>query len=185
MTLLMKILPIIYFSLTILLLAACEHDNTDRWKFRKYSDNTRTPKLARDIFANRQWDLSEESHALALLDSLNAKEIEARPFYFKVVTLTYAKSDGSFSEGLGNAGYDYVKDNTSEFLNYFIGDNSFTKDDLKIWANIILLELSISAEDNLQQGILNYIKELKSKKLSTEQTAVLDEFCLLLKTTQQ
>ena len=181
----MKKLTLTYSVLVILLFAACEHDITDRWKFRKYSDNATTPKLARDIFANRQWDLSEDSQALSLLDSLNAKEIEARPFYFKVVTLTYAKSDGYFSEGLGNAGYDYVKDNTSEFVNYFIGDNSFSKEDLKTWAKIILLELSISAEENLQKGISNYIKELKSKKLSTEQTAVLDEFCSLLKTTQQ
>lgn len=181
----MKKLTLIYFVLVILLLAACERENIDRWKFSKYSDNTRTPKLARDIFAKRAWDLSEESQALALLDSLNATETDARPFYFKVVTMTYAKSDGSFSEGLGNAGYNYVKDNTSEFINYFIGDNSFTKEDLKTWAKIILLELNISAEDNLQQGISNYIKELKSKKISTKQTAVLDEFCLLLKTTEQ
>ncbi|MFM7859279.1 MAG: hypothetical protein ACKO96_47005, partial [Flammeovirgaceae bacterium] len=72
--------------------------------FDNFIADKRTPKLAKDIYLDNDWNLSNDIEALALLDSLTAKNKTSRPFYFKVVTKTYKKSDGYFSEGLGLAG---------------------------------------------------------------------------------
>jgi len=84
--------------------------------FDKYLNDPRTPKLAKDIYLDKKWDLNSDTEALALLDSLTAKGKSARPFYFKVVTKTNKKSDGYFSEGLGLAGYEFIENTLKNFL---------------------------------------------------------------------
>src|SRR5699024_1246547 len=80
--------------------------------FDNFIADKKTPKLAKDIYLDNDWNLSNDNKALALLDSLTAKNKTSRPFYFKVVTKSYKKSDGYFSEGLGLAGKEYVENNT-------------------------------------------------------------------------
>jgi hypothetical protein len=77
--------------------------------FDEFIADKKTPKLAKDIYLDNDWNLRNDNEALALLDSLTAKNNQSRPFYFKVVTKTYLKSDGYFSEGLGLAGKEYVE----------------------------------------------------------------------------
>ena len=131
--------------------------------FDNFIANKRTPNLAKDIYLDNEWNLSNDTEALALLDSLTAKNKSSRPFYFKVVTKTYKKSDGYFSEGLGLAGKEYVENNTIEFISNFDNKNCFTDDDLKTWADIVILEFSISGEGEYDKPIIDdYIKKLKS-----------------------
>jgi hypothetical protein len=129
----------------------------------KFIADKKTPKLAKDIYLDKDWNLSKDNEALALLDSLTAKNKPSRPFYFKVVTKTYQKSDGYFSEGLGLAGKEYVESNTKEFISNFDNKNCFTDSDLTTWADIVILEFSISGEGEYDKPIIdNYIKKLKS-----------------------
>src|ERR1044071_4398044 len=71
----------------------------DRWGFKKYLTDPKTPQLAKDIF-NNNWKLNDDE-PLEFLGYLHGKDKQARPFYFRVVTNTYSKADGAYAEGLG------------------------------------------------------------------------------------
>ena len=151
--------------------------------FDKLIADKKTPKLAKDIYLNNEWNLNNNNEALALLDSLTAKNKTSRPFYFKVVTMTYKKSDGYFSEGLGLAGKEYIENNTKEFIANFDNKDCFTDNDLTTWADIVILEFSISGEGEYDKPIIDdYIKKLKSncKSSSPIQKVNINKFGLTL-----
>ncbi len=161
-----------------------EYKQYYNYDFDKFINDPKTPKLAKDIYLDKDWDLRNERESLALLDSLTAKDQYSRPFYFKVVTKTKKKSDGYFSEGLGLAGKEYVENNTKEFVSYFDNKDCFTDKDLATWAEIIMLEFSIIGEDGNNKPIVdNYIKKLKvnCKDCSITQKETINKFGLKLK----
>ena len=128
--------------------------------YDKYFKDPKTSKLAKAIFENKDWSLNDDN-VLSFLDSLTANDIESRPFYFRIVTNSYKKADGYYSEGLGNAGKEYVENNTKEFLSYFDNKNCFEINDLQIWVGIVMLEFSLLAENMNDQNLMdNYIKAL-------------------------
>lgn len=142
------------------------------------------PKLAMNIYLDNDWNLSNDNEALALLDSLTAKNENSRPFYFKVVTKTYNKSDGYFSEELALAGKEYIENNTKEFISYFDNKSCFTDNDLITWAKIVILEFSISGEGEYDKPIIDdYIKILESncRDCTVTQKENIDKFGLNLK----
>jgi len=147
--------------------------------FDDFIADNKTPKLAKAIYLDKDWNLSNDREALALLDSLTAKNKTSRPFYFKVVTKTYKKADGYFSEGLGLAGKEYIEMHTKEFIANFDNKDCFTEGDLTTWAKIVMLEFSISGE-----GEDDYIKKLQSncRNCSPVQKENLDKFGLALET---
>jgi len=160
-----------------------EYKEFHQCDFDIFLNDPNTPKLAKDIYLDKEWNLSNDTEALALLDSLTAKDKSARPFYFKVVTKTKKKSDGYFSEGLGYAGYNYVLNNTQEFALYF-ENKCHTDNDLATWADIVIMEFSISGEGSYDKPIVDdYIKKLKSncKDCSTTQKETINKFGLTLK----
>lgn len=149
--------------------------------FDKFVNDPKTPKLAKDIYLDKKWDLNNDTEALALLDSLTAKDILARPFYFKVITKTKKKSDGYFSEGLGLAGFEFIEKHTKDFASYFDNKKCFTDNDLETWADIVILEIGISDEG--KKIVDNYIQQLNSncKDCSTTQKETINKFGLTLK----
>jgi len=152
--------------------------------FDKFLNNPKTPKLAKDIYLDKEWNLNNDTEALALLDSLTAKDKTSRPFYFKVVTKTKKKSDGYFSEGLGLAGYEFIGSHTQEFASYFDNKQCHTDNDFATWADIVIMEFSISGEGSYDKPIVDdYIKKLKSncKDCSTAQNETINKFGLTLK----
>lgn len=141
------------------------------------------PEIAKDIYLDHEWNLNNDNEALALLDGLTAKDISLRPFYFKVVTKSVKKSDGYFSEGLGNAGYNYVLNNTEEFASFFDSRQCHTESDLETWADIVMLELGIISEDDYDKPIVeHYIKKLQSNcnNCSATQKETINKFSLAL-----
>jgi hypothetical protein len=58
----------------------CNFDNFIAYK--------KTSKLAKDIYLDNDWDLSKDNEALALLDSLTAKNKTSKPFYTNYVYKT-------------------------------------------------------------------------------------------------
>lgn len=150
--------------------------------FENFIADKKTPKLAKEIYLDNEWDLNNDTEALALLDSLTSKNKSSRPFYFKVVTKSYKKSDGYFSEGLGLVGKEYVENNTQEFIANFDNKDCFTANDLTTWAKIAMLEFSMDGEGD-NKIIDDYIKKLKSNCIncSPAQQENLNKFALALK----
>ena len=161
-----------------------EYKEFHQCDFDKFLNDPKTPKLAKDIYLDKEWNLRNDTEALALLDSLTAKDKTSRPFYFKVVTKSEKKSDGYYSEGLGYAGYNYVLNNIKEFASYFDNKQCHTDNDLATWADIVIMEFGISGEGSYDKPIVdNYIKKLKSncKDCSTAQKETINKFGLTLK----
>lgn len=149
----------------------------DRWHFRKYLDDPNTPQLAKDIF-NNKWKLKDDE-PLDFLSELHGEDKEARPFYFRVVTNSYKQADGAFAEGLGNAGYEYVKSYPNEFSNYFVGQDAFSDKDLQIWADIVMLEFGIISENEYDEPLVkNYLDSIRKscKVCSVQQKEVIEKF---------
>jgi hypothetical protein len=150
---------------------------TDRWNFKMYLYDPKTPRLAKDIF-NNKWKLKDDE-PLEFLAKLHGRDKEARPFYFRVVTNSYKQSDGAYSEGLGNAGYEYVKNYPNEFSGYFIDKNAFTEIDLQTWADIVMLEFQIISEDEYDKALVKtYLETVRKncKDCSVQQKAVIERF---------
>jgi hypothetical protein len=121
---------------------------------------------------------------LPLLDSLTARNINSRPFYFKVVTKSEKKSDGYYSEGLGYAGFNYVLNHTQEFASFFDNKKCHPDKDLATWVDIVSLEINLNSEgDDYKLLVDDYLKNLKSKcqNCTTNQKETINKFGLLLK----
>jgi hypothetical protein len=156
----------------------------DLCNFNKYLNDTKTSKLAKAIFNDKDWSLSDDK-VLNFLDSLTAKDKSARPFYFRVVTNSYKKSDGYYSEGLGLSGKEYVENNTLEFLDHFENKECFTDKDLETWADIVLLEFSLADEKMYDKPFVkDYCNKLNTNcnKCTASQKETLDKFSKALKT---
>lgn len=154
-----------------------QNQNGDRWHFKKYLNDPSTPQLAKNIF-NNNWKLKGEE-PLNYLEKLHGQDKEARPFYFRVVTNSKAQADGAYSEGLGNAGYEYVQSYPDEFSNYFLGQDAFTDQDLKTWADIVISEFEIIGENEYDKPLIkNYLEGVgkNCKDCSAQQKDILEKF---------
>jgi hypothetical protein len=152
--------------------------------FDNFIADKKTPKLAKDIYLDKDWNLSNDSEVLGLLDSLTAENKLSRPFYFKVVTKSYKKSDGYYSEGLGYTGKKYVENNTREFITHFDNKECFTDSDLTTWADIVMLEFSLIADNEFDESLIdNYTNQLNTncKSCSETQKETLKKFNSILK----
>ena len=149
--------------------------------FEEILADKRVPQLAKDIYFNRDWSLSRDNDVLSLLDSLQARDKKSKAFYLKVVTKSYDKSDGFYSEVLGSVGKEYLEQHTVEFIAYFDNSSCFTREDLMTWTKIVILEFSIVAEENDKRTIVkSYIKLLKSnvKNCTALQKENMNAFCV-------
>ena len=156
---------------------------SDPCNFNAMATDKDISELARNIYFNREWSLENDNEAQALLDSLQARNKSSRAFYFKVVTKSYEKSDGYYSEALGYLGKEYISNNTAEFIAFFDNSSCFTRADLMTWTKILIGEFSIIAEENDKRTIVkNYIKYLKSntKNCTALQQANMKAFCVEL-----
>jgi hypothetical protein len=98
-----------------------------------------------------------------------------------VVTKSYEKSDGYYSEVLGYLGKEYIANNTAEFIAFFDNSSCFTRADLMTWTKILIGEFSIIAEENDKRTIVkSYIKLLKSnvKNCTALQKENMNAFCV-------
>jgi len=159
-------------------LILANNSSLDPCNFEKYFKDVKTPKLAKTIYLNKEWNLNDDIEVLSLLDSLTADDKGSRPFYFKVVTISESKCDGYYAEGLGLAGKEYVENNTKEFLNNF-NTNCFSDQDLEIWEGIVLLELGLAEDDTKGKRVIhNYIKILNEHCIdcTADQKSTLKKF---------
>jgi hypothetical protein len=139
--------------------------------------NPDIPQLAKDIFKEK-WKLKDDE-PLQFLKQLDSKDKTSKAFYFKVITNAAKQADGSFAEGLGSAGYNYVKRHPSEFTTYFIGKYKFSEADLDSWVDITMTELQYIEEpkygDSLIQDYLDSIN-INCKNCTKDQKEVVTKF---------
>jgi len=151
--------------------------------FDKLLKDPKTPKMATELYHNT-YKLKDDE-PLDLLENLYSKDVLKRWFYFRVITNSYKISDGSYSEGLGSAGKDYIENKTCEFATYFDNKECFTDKDLETWADIALLEFEIEGESDSgydKKIVVNYNKKIKEKCINAtvNQKETIDKFCKLL-----
>ncbi len=147
-----------------------------------YLNDPKTPELAKKIFRKQNWNLNDFD-VLNFLDSLDTNK-PSRFFYFKVVTNSYSKADGYYSEGLGLFGKNFIEANTKKFTSYFDNKKCFTDQDLRDWAGITMLEIGLLADNDYTDTLLTgYIKKLERNcsNCSQIQKATLQKFIEHLK----
>jgi len=152
--------------------------------FEKLLKDPKTPKMAIELYYNTYELKGDEP--LDLLENLESKDKLKRWFYFRVITNSYKISDSSYAEGLGEIGEEYIKNKTQEFASYFDNKECFTDKDLETWADISMLDFSISGQINdsvYEKTIVsNFNKKLKNncKNCMTSQKETIDKFSKVL-----
>ena len=132
--------------------------------------------LTRSIAEDRPFSLSNDTLALALLDSMNngASE-ETRCFYFWVVSRSLKRSDGYYSEGVGVAGTSYLFERPSEFISSW--SVCLTTEERHRWIYYLAAEQSITSEGFPVDSVLAIYRDSLdqvTKNLPTELTAARD-----------
>jgi hypothetical protein len=94
-----------------------------------------------------------------IMDSLLAKKIEDRKFYFKVYAKILDNADGALAEVVGIPGMKYVENHTQEFIEL---STNLTNKQLDSWANFIGWEILFDSHQDPLKGGENFIKKLVS-----------------------
>jgi len=144
--------------------------------FKEVIENPKTPELAKMLLNNYA---SNSEEPLEYFSKLKSNEKVTREFYFKVLTNTNKYADGSYAEGLGNYGKEYIEENTKVFLTYFDNKTCFNDKDLETWADIAMLEFSLLIENTNESEIVEkYIKKLN--EILKNLNKIYDDFLKIL-----
>lgn len=178
----MKLKPFMVLLALILTLVQCKNSGkTDPCNYDKFLKDPSTPAIAKELYNNTYKLQSDDP--LSLLEYLESEEDDKRTFYFRVITNMKKIADGAVAEGLGGTGKEYIEKNTKEFASYFDEKNCFTDQDLSTWADIVMLEFSLLAENEFDKALVeDYNKQLlqNCKDCSASQQATLAKFTKLL-----
>jgi len=163
-----------------------DHAVEKKWHLKDVLDDSKTPRLAKDIYLGKAWDLTEDNSAklLRIVERLPDMDPMEKGFYFIVIAKSFDKAEGAYAESLGYAGKDYVDNNIVEFLNYFCGEGKLPDVYLQKWACIVAGETELIKEnqDPKISTKISKIYDAKCKECRSEQKAVLKKFEELLKT---
>lgn len=125
---------------------------------------------------------AEDTLMLSITEMLFTPESDKDLFYFLVFTKSLNGSDGFFSEALGLAAMDFLRENTAAFASYFDNAPELSALDMKNWANCINGELQISEEGNEEQAIYDLEKELMQNIKGTGKEGVIARFMASVRT---
>lgn len=120
---------------------------------------------------------SDNFSTFRVMDSLNAKSLEDRKFYFKVFLNIMKKSDGAIAEAVGSPAYDYAEKHTKEFFEL---SQAITKEQFELWANNVGVEIYLSSQDNPTKEAEEYYKKLL-ENCSPEQKSMVEKFHKIMK----
>lgn len=133
------------------------------------------PKLFAKWILNDSINPSDNFSTFRVMDSLEAKSIEDREFYFKVFMKIKEKSDGALAEAIGLPALKYVENHTEEFLNI---SSKYPTEIFESWAYTVGLEIMLSSNENGIDDADVFLKKLKEncKNCSEENQSKLDKF---------
>lgn len=122
---------------------------------------------------------SDNFSTFRVMDSLNAKSLVDRKFYFKVFMNIMKKSDGALAEAVGSPAYDYVEKHTKEFFELA---QTATNEQFELWANNVGVEIFLSSTNNPTKDAEEYYMKLR-ENCSLEQKKEVEKFCKIIRET--
>lgn len=158
-----KIVFIGLFFLTVNVFAQSPKD------IRFYLNDINISKTAKAYY-NGQFKVDDGRKTFSILDSLNTRNNDTRPFYLFLVSKMMNEADGALSEGLGNSIKEYFETRPDNVLDFLFSNSKIVTTQFKNnWANVIAGEFMIICEDNekvcikksLQQTLLKVKPENK------------------------
>ncbi len=132
------------------------------------------PKLFAKWILNDRIYPSDNFSTFRVMDSLEAKSIEDREFYFKVFVKIKEKSDGVLAEAIGLPAMKYVENHTEEFLNI---SSKYPTEIFESWAYAVGLEIMLSSNENgIDANVFLKKRKENCKNCSAENQSKLDKF---------
>jgi hypothetical protein len=147
-----------------------------------YLNSKEIPEFAKGVYYGKI-EPNNDPGAFNLPDSLFSKNNNTRPFYFLAVTKSMIKSDGAYSEILGERAKEFAETNTIEFLKYFSEEHLLTSQDFDNWATYIAEEIMESAEHKEIAAMKETMKIMQDHAdgCTSEENKTLDRFFVLLR----
>lgn len=117
--------------------------------------------LARSIADGKEWDLSNDDDALALIDSFRRSRDHA--FYSAVLLRTIPRSDGYYTEPLGLAIHDKLLEDPCSVLTCCWENGCDSYDGLRDWTSAIAGEILIEHEEDPWAAFVKYGNEVERR----------------------
>ena len=92
-------------------------------------------------------------------------------------------ADGSYAEGLGYAGKEYVDAHLEEFVKCFLGRTALDSNQLAVWSNIVMGEVQIrssSGDSTVFEKTISLYKK-NSINFNKKEREILDKFISIMK----
>ena len=152
-------------------------NDTLRDQYHQYYFADKTPREFAELIMKDSVRPSDNFSTFRVMDSLNAKSLEDRKFYFKVFLNIMKKSDGALAEAVGSPAYDYVEKHTKEFFEL---SQAITKEQFELWANNVGVVIYLSIHDTSTTDAGEYYKKLL-ENCSPEQKSMVEKFYKIMK----
>jgi hypothetical protein len=117
------------------------------------------PKLFAKWILNDSINPSDNYSTFRVMDSLEAKELEDRKFYFKVFINIMDKSDGALAEAISLPIMKYIEKHTKEFLEL---SSKHPNNVFESIAHTVGLEIFLSSNENPLDDAESFFRELKN-----------------------
>ena len=148
-----------------------KQNDTLRNSNHKYYFADKSPREFGELIMKDSVSPSDNYSTFRVIDSLKAKSVEDRKFYFKVFLKIMEKSDGALAEAIGSPAYDYVEKYSFDFFEL---SKTITNAQFELWANNVGVEIFLSSK-NPNKEAKDFFNKLK-KKCSKEQIVDVDRF---------
>ncbi|MCB0397919.1 MAG: hypothetical protein KDD36_14805 [Flavobacteriales bacterium] len=119
-----------------------------------------------------------DNQMLEITDSLFSMDPDKQLFYFLVFTRSLNGADGFYAEGAGLAAHEFVTTRTIDFASYFAMAPGLREEDLALWADQVLGELTTSHEGHEREALNQLNVKLRGNINATgpEIHAIVDSF---------
>ncbi len=144
--------------------------------------NPSVPNYYKKVLREGRLIKAEDSLMLSITELLFTPEQDEDLFYFLVFTKSLNGADGFYSEALGLAAMDFLRENTMTFASYFDIAPDLTATDMKNWSSCIYGELQISEEGNEEQAIFDLEKDLVQNVKGSGKEGVIARFMASVRT---
>jgi hypothetical protein len=137
------------------------------------------PIIFANLILNDSINPSDNYSTFRVMDSLQAKELDDRKFYFKVFLNIMDKSDGALAEAIALPIMKYIEKHTKEFLELCSKHPNKVFDSI---AHTVGLEIFLSSNDNPLDDAESFLRELKNncRNCTSEQLEKIDSFNLIM-----
>jgi hypothetical protein len=139
-----------------------------------YLNHKQISKNAKDFYSGK-FSASDDGRTFSIMDSLETKNSQTRPFYILLVSKMLQKSDGALSEVLGSNCKDFLESSPNFLLDFLHSQHTLvSKNFIDKWAVIIETEFEISCEKNELKCLKKSFLQAKKKCSKRNQAKLAD-----------